>query len=372
MSEVRALTIFEQGQMPTHLADLNETGNIVVREQIDQLSFRGKVWRLITGGEEQIIKNIEGDPVQAVPLIFLDYNKERSRAYYSGGYVEGQSSPPVCWSKDSKLPDASVTAKQHATCEGCPKSIKGSKVTDNNQLGVACASNRRSVVIPAVATDMAPLLLKIPQTSMWDADNKDGESKGFYAFDQYMDFLKKKGVQHTATVITKAKFDPRTSYPKLLFGAHGWTTETMAVNIRGWLADKSKLASVLNVSETAAAERQSTAPAPDDYEPPAPAVAEAPAPAPAAAPAPAPAPAPAATKPRPRPAAAPAAAPARAPVTIDANETIDADETMVIPGKTAAAPAAAQAAPPAAAKSSPQTAEAASGLTAMLSGWDDS
>jgi hypothetical protein len=58
---------------------------------------------------------------------------------------------------------------------------------------------------------------------MWDKDNKENENAGFYAFDQFMDFIKTKGVDHTARVIMKIKFDSRTSYPKLLFKAHAWT-----------------------------------------------------------------------------------------------------------------------------------------------------
>jgi len=357
------------------LADINQNTNIEVRPEVPTLSFRGKVWRINLGGVETIAMNKDGDPVQSVPMIVLDYNKARSRALYPA-YVEGQSKPPICWSNDGVTPDNSVQTKQSDACASCPQSQKGSKVTEQNAMGVACAQFKRAVVVPANQPDFEPLLLKIPQTSMYDKDNKENEAKSFYAFDQYMEMLKSKGVNHTASVITKIKFDARTAYPKLLFSAHGWTPVESSAAVKAQLAKKEKIDALLQIVDVSTPSPE--APAPDEFEQ----AAAAPA-APAPAPAPAPvaakpaAPAPAATKPR--PAAKPAAAPAPAPAPAPAAPAGDPDDDMAafIPAGQAApavaaatvvnpAPAAAPAAPAA------DTTPAAVGnpLAALVAGWD--
>lgn len=343
------LTIFDTGQMPAHLADLNEAGNIAARDQINQLSFRGKVWRVKLDGKEDVVKNSEGDPVQSVQVIILDYNKARSRSYYAGGFEEGKTAPPTCWSKDGVAPDASVKEKQHATCAGCPQSVKGSKITESGKEVTACAQFKRMVVVPSTDPGFAPLVVKIPQTSMWDKDNSENEAKGFYAFDQFMDMLKRKGVNHTASVITKIKFDARTSYPKLVFGAPAWTPPEMKAAIMAQLADKAKLDALLNIADVPGAVAVA-APVPEEFEQPNPIH------QPQAAAAPAPAKA--ATKPRPAPKAAPApAAPA-----------VDPDDKPAGFGPaTTPTPAVA----PAVAAPVAATTSVSPDLGNMLAGWDD-
>jgi hypothetical protein len=107
------LTIFDQGAgLPAHLADLGDAPNVVGKSSVDQLSFRGKVWRVIVDGAEEVVKNGEGDPVGSVNVVVLDYSKKRSRAYYAGGYEEGKTSAPTCWSQNGDVPDANVPAAQ--------------------------------------------------------------------------------------------------------------------------------------------------------------------------------------------------------------------------------------------------------------------
>ena len=383
-----AVTLFDNAGLPAHLADINARGNIEIREIVDTLSFRGKVWRINVGGIETIARNKAGEPVTSLQMIVLDYNKARSRALYPK-YVEGQSKPPICWSNDGVTPDHDVQNKQGETCATCPMSQKGSKINDDGQPGVACAQFKRAIVIPAVDPTFAKLLLKIPQTSMYDKDNKDNESRGCYAFDQYMEMLKTRGVNDTAAVITKLSFDARTSYPKLLFQAAMWLPPEKAPAVREQLADVEKIESMLKIVDVSTA--APVAPAPDEFEAPAvAAVAPAPAPVkvkydpdtgqpilPAASATAAPAvvaPTPAASaKPRGRPpkaATAPAAAPAPAPAPAGGD---DDDGVQFIPaGQSAPAVAAAKPANAAAATQAPDTTPAAAGnaLASLVSGWD--
>jgi len=374
MTATNAVTLFDAtAGMPAHLVDINEQSNIEIRDIVDTLSFRGKVWRINRGGIETIARNKEGEPVSTLQMVVLDYNKSRSRALYPK-YVEGQSKPPICWSNDGVTPDNDVQQKQGAACASCPQSQKGSKINDDGQPGVACASFKRAVVVPIVPPDFPPLLLKVPQTSMYDKDNKENENLGNYAFDQYMEMLKARGVNNTASVVTKLSFDARTSYPKLLFKAAAWLPVEKAEAVRAQLANKDLLEKMLKIVDVSTPSAQ--APAPEEFEQAAPAAVTKAPPAPAPAPAaPPPAPKPAAPAPAapatPRPAKKAAPAPAPTPAPTPAAPPADDDEPVFIAAGEAA-PAVAAAKPvnaPAAPAAAP--AQAGDALASLVSGWDD-
>src|SRR6266542_3164549 len=90
---------------PAHLQNLfGDDSNITQRSTINQLSYRGKVWRRVVDGEETTMTKKDSDgetvPMQIVSVIVLDFNKNRSRAFYKGSYEEGKSTPPNCYSGD--------------------------------------------------------------------------------------------------------------------------------------------------------------------------------------------------------------------------------------------------------------------------------
>lgn len=226
--------------LPAHLADLfGDSGNIAARLTINQLSYRGKVWRRIVDGEETQLtrKSPEGDtePVPIVSLIVLDHNKGRSRAYYPGNFEEGKNASPTCYSGDGVAPDGGVKEPCAKTCATCPNSVKGSKITESGKQSTACAPFKRIAIVPVAAVAKhPPMLLRLAQTSVWDKDNGENEAKGWYAWDQYLDMLRARGAKHTAAVETKVKFDLRMAYPKLLFSASRWLNpeEAMAAKTR--------------------------------------------------------------------------------------------------------------------------------------------
>ncbi|HEX6825832.1 MAG TPA: hypothetical protein VF077_05880 [Nitrospiraceae bacterium] len=218
------LVPFQQANVtvPSHIAKfLNDHSNIDPKFTVPQLSFRGKVWRIVLEGEETTVTKDE-EPVSTVRVVVLDHNKARSRSYYEGAYEEGKAQMPACWSSDGVKPDDSVAEPQGKTCATCPQSVKGSKISANGKEMTACSQYKRVVVVPHNDLTFSPLLLRIPQTSMWDGKNDENEAKGWYAWDQYLDMLRARGAVHTSIVITKIKFDSRTAYPKLLFSAHDY------------------------------------------------------------------------------------------------------------------------------------------------------
>jgi len=250
---------FEAGKMtapPSHLAkffDQNE--NIEERLNIPQLSFRGKVWRIVINGEEKPLLNKEGDPVQVVHIVVLDHNKARSRAYYEGAYEEGKAQAPACWSTDGEVPDAQVKEPRAKSCQACEFSKKGSKITPQGKEVTACSVFKRVALVPLSDVESEPLLLRLAQTSMWDKNNEENEAKGWYAWDQFIDMLRKHGAKHTAAVATKVKFDHRVAYPKLLFAASRWLADE-EMEIVGPLLKDERVGKLLQAPETSVAARK--------------------------------------------------------------------------------------------------------------------
>lgn len=228
--------------LPEHLAAAFGEGNITPRVSVNQLSYRGKVWRRVVAGEETKLIRVnqdtnEEEPLPMVSVIILDHNKQRSRAYYEGNFEEGKNAAPKCYSSDGVKPDGSVKEPCAATCASCPNAVKGSKITENGKQSTLCAPFKRVAVIPSTNVGEHPaMLLKLAQTSIWDKDNGENEAKGWYAWDQYLDMLRARGAKHTAMVETRVKFDLRMAYPKLLFSAARWLNPDEAVAAKGYMA----------------------------------------------------------------------------------------------------------------------------------------
>lgn len=232
-------------EVPAHLAALfGEEGNITARNTINQLSYRGKVWRRIVDGEETKLTKVDKDTgetidLQIVSLVVLDHNKGRSRAFYTGGFEEGKNAKPDCYSGDGVKPDASVKEPCAPTCASCPNAVKGSKITEQGKQVTACSPFKRVAVVPTgkAIGEHPAMLLRLAQTSVWDKDNGENEAKGWYAWDQFLDMLRARGARHTAAVETRVKFDNRMAYPKLLFSAARWLNPDEAAAAKQRLAD---------------------------------------------------------------------------------------------------------------------------------------
>lgn len=220
--------------LPAYLSDtLGELGtNIPDRQTVPSLSYEGKMWTIVKDGNKTKlqVQNGDGDmvPVPIMRVVILNFNADRGRAYYPGTYNPAASAAPTCWSADGKAPDASVKEKQAALCAGCPQSVKGSKVMEGREM-VACSSHRMVAVAPAFDLGQDPLRLKIAVTSDYD---KEIVEHGWFAFRQYVDYLKSRGVTHTALVVTKIKFDPNPAYPKLLFALDRVLTQAEVATVK--------------------------------------------------------------------------------------------------------------------------------------------
>lgn len=226
---------------PAHLTVFSEEpSNLkVMSSRVPTMSIQGKVFAIQADGKEmRLVKEVDGDTIAlpSVPVVILGFNAARGRAYYEGTFDPKNITPPTCWSKDSVTPDEAVPEKQSARCATCPKAVKGSRISDNNKAVAACAEHRLVALIPhkALHSDMPPLRLRLPPTSDYDGQNKDAKSKDMYAFSQFVDFIRSRGVQHSYELVVKMSFDqtPGITYPKLWFQAAGWVSEKDTARIK--------------------------------------------------------------------------------------------------------------------------------------------
>jgi hypothetical protein len=218
--------------VPAHVAQFfgAEGSNIEDRAKVPSLSPQGKVWTVsINGDKTKLMRSLDGDmvPVNVMKVVILDFAKRRGRAYYEGAYDPEKEAAPICWSDDGITPDETVPAaiketKTALQCDKCPMSAKGSKIAEGGKAVTACSQHRMLAVVPANKLDFQPLRLKIAITSDWDKQSPEAEAQGWYAFQNYMDYLKSRGVQHSAAVVTKMKFDANAAYPKIFFAAEKW------------------------------------------------------------------------------------------------------------------------------------------------------
>lgn len=237
MSE-NALTTFGNGQLPAHIGSLfgDVESNLPDRQTVPSLSYEGKTWSISLNGTRTKLtsRNEDGDeiPIQTFKAIILDSNARRGRAFYEGTYDPNKIAAPKCWSVDGVKPDKGVKEPITSACDKCPNSVKGSKILDNGNATVACSEHRMLAVVPAGKPNFTPLRLKIAITSDWDGQSPDQEAQGWFSYSKYLEFLKSRGVPHTAAVVTKIKFDPNAAYPKLFFAAERWLNDDEAAVVK--------------------------------------------------------------------------------------------------------------------------------------------
>lgn len=170
---------------------------------IKRVSIKGGVFRKMAGGKE--IASIED---RHMNVIFVKMAHHPSRTYYEGTYKEGEKSGPVCWSSDSKTPDAEVKTPKAKTCEQCPMSVKGS---GNGGVGAACRLSWRTAVVLPNDPSGDVMQLVLPATSVFGK-----EENGKWPFRPYIQMLANNNIS-AGRVVTRMQFDTKATAPKLLF-----------------------------------------------------------------------------------------------------------------------------------------------------------
>jgi len=170
---------------------------------IKRISIKGGVFRKYAGGKE--IGAIED---RHMNVIFVKMAHNASRTYYSGSYKEGEKTSPVCWSSDSKVPNAEVRNPQASACDKCQWSVKGS---GQGGSGAACRLSWRTAVVLPADPGGDVMQLSLPATSAFGK-----EDSGKWPFRPYIQMLANNNIS-AGRVITKMQFDTKSPVPKLLF-----------------------------------------------------------------------------------------------------------------------------------------------------------
>ena len=170
---------------------------------IVRLSLEGNMFRKKRGGKELAVNE-----ERSMNIIFVKMAHTPNRVYYPGVYKKGVNTPALCWSTDSKVPDADVKTPQASSCDACPFSVKGS---GQGGTGTACKlSWRTAVVLPQ---DPSGDVMQLTLSSISSFGKEDG---GKWPFRPYVQMLANNNIS-AGKVVTKMQFDPKSSVSKVLF-----------------------------------------------------------------------------------------------------------------------------------------------------------
>ena len=226
------------------------------------VSIKGKVFHVQRGDERTLVTK-PGDDEEAagsLEVVILATNPNKSKVYYDGGYTEGSTDKPVCYSNDGIAPAADAEDPQCKKCAICPHNEWGSRISENGNKVKACTDSMRLAIAPAGQTN-DPMLIRVPAASL--------KTLGSYGSQ-----LAKRGVG-PEDVITKIGFDYSVAHPALTFKAVRFVDEAEAAELEQVLVDEAE--TIGNITGTAGGvtneneAKAEAAPAPKRAEKPAPA-----------------------------------------------------------------------------------------------------
>jgi hypothetical protein len=172
-----------------------------------RISIKGGVFRKFANGKE--VGSIEDRHME---VIFVKMSHDPARTYYAQGYKEGEKVAPICWSSNSKKPDAEVKNPQADACDKCQFSVKGS---GQNGTGTACRISWRTAVVLPQDPGGDVMQLVLPATSCFGK-----EENGKHPFRPYIQYLASHNIS-AGRVVTRMQFDTKSATPKLLFSPVG-------------------------------------------------------------------------------------------------------------------------------------------------------
>lgn len=323
-----------QGALPAYLTNtdpkaLAEVNKDVVRAaQFPTMSIKGKVFTLNKDGVRKILtKPGEEDEVaQSIGIVMLRSNMN-GKTWYGKGYVEGDTSPPDCFSNDAVAPHPQSKMPQAKKCQLCPRNAWKQMTGEDGQVreGRECADVTR-VAIAAPDKLEEAMLLRVPP-----------KSRKYLR--EAVKIVDQRKIPYNA-VVMKINFDPAESSPVLKFKPIGILNDADYAKVKE-LYDGELVRAIVGLDDSYIEPAAEPAPAVSADELDAAIAAReatqkaAAAPAPAPAPTQAAAPAPAPSKPR------RAAAPAPKPVEQEELDAALGSSPAPAPAPVAAAPAAA-------------------------------
>lgn len=195
------------GNLPDYLkggAAMDETTKALVGGGGGKrISIKGGVFRLVVDGQ-QIAEKDE----RFMDVVVVAAAPNVNRTYYGGEYVEGQISPPDCYSQDGVTPEADSKNRQSTKCATCPQNVAGSGQKNSR----ACRYSQRIAVVLPSDMDGDVFQVTLPAQSIFGKPEADGKMP----LQAYAKHLAAHNVPITA-VVTEMRFDTNSATPKLTF-----------------------------------------------------------------------------------------------------------------------------------------------------------
>lgn len=184
------------------------------------IGYRGKVWSIRRGGEEKQLMRDDGDgPRGSIEVVVVKASPAISKVFYQGGWQEGSSAAPDCFSNNGVTPDVNSTNKQSSACATCPRNAWVTR--PDGKKGKQCADSKRLAVAPINDLNSDPMLLRVPAASLGAMKNFGQQMSG-YGYPGYW------------TYATRVSFDTQESYPKFVFGAIRPLTDAELDTVDRW------------------------------------------------------------------------------------------------------------------------------------------
>jgi hypothetical protein len=222
-----------------------------IRTGFAVMGYRGKVWATKHQGTETPLMREDGDGARgSIEVVIVKAASPIAKIYYAGGYVEGSSAAPDCWSTNGLTPDAGATNRQAPACAACPKNAWGSRITESGKQGKACSDSKRLAIVPLGDIDNevmgGPMLLRVPADSLKDVQAY-GQKLGAAGYPYY-------------AVGTRISFDPTAAHPKFVLSPLRPLNDAEMAKINA-LRDDPRIAHILNESAEHGAPAPVAAPA---------------------------------------------------------------------------------------------------------------
>jgi hypothetical protein len=203
---------------------------------VPRISIKGGRFREIIGGEQ--VRVFKGDQLNVVVVNAAPIG----RTYFEGTYDPNVAAPPVCWSSDTKVPNADVPEDQRmsSSCANCPMNVKGSGAGESR----ACRFSQRLAVTVEGDTENTVYQMQLPATSIF------GEAKaGNMGMQAYAKLLAAHNTPAIA-VVTGISFDEDAEVPRLYFKpVRPLTEEELQAAVEAKDSEAAKAAITMTVSQ---------------------------------------------------------------------------------------------------------------------------
>jgi hypothetical protein len=181
---------------------------------VPRISYRGKRFRFIENGEEDLVKEL------SIKVVILGVEPGAGlflKTYYDTGYQPGSTDPPTCSSSDGLQPDIWVSDPQADLCRSCKQNVFGSAVSIKGGKAKACKDGKRLWV--ARTDDLNKYYgLNIPVMSLKNLA-------------EYGKFVSKNNYP-LSLLITEIGLDDDSEFPQLVFSHAGFVEESMVETVQ--------------------------------------------------------------------------------------------------------------------------------------------